>query len=650
MSGRTERGAKELDVDSVPVVPILFYRSMLLAADVTPIDALVDALRSQGMAPVPIFVSSLKDPASLAFVENAIAALSPSAIITATAFASGAEPGAETLFDRAGVPVFQVIVATTRREVWEKNQRGLAPADLAMHVVLPELDGRILAGAISFKGEVESDPALAFRAFANRPEADRVAQVAKRIAASVRLQRTERAERKLAILIPDYPSAPGRTGYAVGLDVPSSVLAMLQDLKEQGYAVEGIPQSPRELLDALEVGGHGLSSEDYLQLSTELPDGARDAVRAAWGSAEDQIGLREAPLSVLPDISPSRGEIGSSAASSPLASPKIGESQAQGIISPLEGEMSGRTERGATERLPLKAAAPPHFPFRAATFGNVTVALAPDRGRSADRRADYHDPTLPPRHELIAFGLWLQKSLGVHAIVHVGAHGTLEWLPGKAVALSDTCFPEIVTGSLPVIYPFIVSNPGEAAQAKRRIAAVTLGHLPPPLTGAGLDEAQQRLERLVDEYAQADGLDRRRRDRLAKLIVETARKTGLASEAGVAKTDQPDEALRRIDAWLCDLKDFAVKDGLHVYGRAPEDEVDPLRRQSAEAEKANLLAALDGRHVKAGPAGAPARGRSDVLPTGRNLFTSDPRTMPTPTAHDLGQAAAEEVVRSYMQS
>ncbi|RWD94157.1 cobaltochelatase subunit CobN, partial [Mesorhizobium sp.] len=251
---------------------------------------------------------------------------------------------------------------------------------------------------------------------------------------------------------------------------------------------------------------------------------------------------------------------------------------------------------------------------------------------------------------LIAFGLWLQKSLGVHAIVHVGAHGTLEWLPGKTVALSDNCFPEIVTGSLPVIYPFIVSNPGEAAQAKRRISAVTLGHLPPPLTGAGLDEAQQKLERLVDEYAQADGLDRRRRDRLARLIVETAQKTGLAAEAGVAGTDAPDEALRRIDAWLCDLKDFAVKDGLHIYGRAPEGETDPLRRQSAQTEKAALLAALDGRHIKAGPAGAPARGRSDVLPTGRNLFTSDPRTMPTPTAYDLGQAAAEEVVRSYMQS
>ncbi|RWK68885.1 cobaltochelatase subunit CobN, partial [Mesorhizobium sp.] len=625
-------GHPPLEVEG-DVVPILFYRSMLLAADVAPIDALFEALGQRGMIPVPIFVSSLKDPASLAFVETALAALNPAAIITATAFASGAEPGVETLFDRAGVPVFQVIVATTRRDIWQDNQRGLAPADLAMHVVLPELDGRILAGAISFKGESEVDPALAFRAFANRPEPDRVAQVANRVEAFVRLQRTPREKRKLAILIPDYPSAPGRTGYAVGLDVPSSVLAMLHDLSEQGYVVEGIPQTPRELLEMLECGEGGLGLGDYLDYSTELPKAAMAAVTAAW-----------APPSVLPDISPSRGEIALSSRLSPIIEDVKQEPSAELPISPLEGEMSGRTEGG------VQAPASANFPFRAASFGNITVALAPDRGRSTNRRADYHDPTLPPRHALIAFGLWLRKSLDVHALVHVGAHGTLEWLPGKTVALSETCFPEIVTGAVPVIYPFIVSNPGEAAQAKRRIAAVTLGHLPPPLTGAGLDENQQQLERLVDEYAQADGLDRRRRDRLARLIVETAEKTGLASEAGVAGTDAPDEALRRVDAWLCDLKDFAIKDGLHIFGRSAEGETDPLRQQSAAAEKSALIAALDGRHVAAGPAGAPARGRRDVLPTGRNLFTSDPRTMPTPTSFDLGRAASDEVLRSYMQA
>jgi cobaltochelatase CobN len=563
---------------SKPAVPVLFYRSMLLAADAAPIDALAAALEVRGVMAVPIFVPSLKDQAALGFVEKAFGTLNPAAIVTATAFASGAEPGAETLFDRAGMPVFQVIVATTRRDAWETNQRGLAPADLAMHVVLPELDGRILAGAISFKAELGADTELAFRAFANRPEPDRVERVADRIAAHIRLQRAAPAERRLVILVPDYPSAPGRTGYAVGLDVPSSVLAMLHDLNDAGYFVEKIPESPRRLLDLLEEAGQRLAANDYAALSSDLPADARQTVSDAWGEAGGS-----------------------------------------------------------------------HFPFRAATFGNVTVALAPDRGRSADRRADYHDPTLPPRHELVAFGLWLQKSLGAHAIIHVGAHGTLEWLPGKTVALGPNCFPEIVTGALPVIYPFIVSNPGEAAQAKRRIAAVTLGHLPPPLTDAGLDDHQQELERLVDEYAQADGLDRRRRDRLARLIVETAAKTGLASEAGVAKTDASDEALRRIDAWLCDLKDFAVKDGLHVYGRSVDGEADPLRLQSATNEKAALLAAIDGRHVAAGPAGAPARGRTDVLPTGRNLFTADPRTMPTPTAFDLGKAAADEIVVSYMQ-
>jgi cobaltochelatase CobN len=610
---------------AAPVVPILFYRSMLLADDVAPIDALCEGLETQDIRPVPIFVSSLKDKDSLAFVESAIADLNPAAIITATAFATGAEPGTETVFDRAGVPVFQVIVATTRREAWEKNPRGLAPADLAMHVVMPELDGRILAGAISFKAQSAADRSLGFTAQINGPEPDRVTQIAARIAAFLRMAATPRGERRLAILIPDYPSAPGRTGYAVGLDVPASVLAMLHDLKDSGYYVDSIPESSRELLDLLERGGHGLALADYRRMAAGLPLEAMTVVEAAWGDAANDCAPLPSPLG---GGSPAGRGGGFEGWSLSVPPPR----PAMRVDPPHKGEGKGA-----------------FLPFRAATFGNITVALAPDRGRSADRRADYHDAALPPRHALLAFGLWLRETLGVHALIHVGAHGTLEWLPGKTVALSQNCFPEIVTGALPVIYPFIVSNPGEAAQAKRRIAAITLGHLPPPIASAGLDADKQRLERLVDEYAQADGLDRRRRDRLAKLIVETAAKSGLAAEAGVANTDAPDEALRRIDAWLCDLKDFSVKDGLHIYGRSAPGEADPQRIVSAEAERAALFAALDGRHVRAGPAGAPARGRTDVLPTGRNLFTADPRAMPTPTAFDLGKAAAEEVLRRYLQ-
>lgn len=558
-------------------VAILFYRSMLMADDVAPIDALIEALAVRGMAPLPIFVSSLRDGEVVAFLTEAIAQHQPSAILTATAFASGAEPGAETLFDTFGIPVFQIVTATTRREAWESGQRGLAPADLAMHVVLPELDGRIMAGAISFK-----EPGLlAGGAQINRAVPDRIDQVADRVAKFLHLRETPAAERRIVILMPDYPGQAGRTGYAVGLDVPQSVLAMLADLEAAGYSVADIPQTPRDLMRLMEADSReGLDLAAYRGGLAALPPAARARLDETWGDPADDA----------------------------------------------------REDR---------------FRFRAARFGNVTVALAPDRGRSADRRADYHDPALAPRHALVAFGQWMRDEIGAHAIIHVGAHGTLEWLPGKTAALSRDCFPEIVTGGLPVIYPFIVSNPGEAAQAKRRIAAVTIGHLTPPLEGAGLSPEQQELERLVDEYAQADGLDRRRRDRLAKLIVETARKTQLAAEAGVDAADDSDAALMRIDAWLCDLKDFAVKDGLHVFGRSSDD--DAMRTTSADGEKAALLAALDGRHIRPGPSGAPSRGRTDVLPTGRNLFTSDPRTLPTPTAFALGEKAAQEVLRSYMQ-
>ncbi|MCR4269362.1 cobaltochelatase subunit CobN, partial [Nitratireductor sp. ZSWI3] len=509
-----------------PAVPILFYRSMLLADDVAPIDALCAALGEHGIRAVPIFVSSLREEVSAGLVRAAAELLQPAALITATAFSSGAEPGEKTLFDTLGVPVFQVVTATTRRRAWQEGQRGLAPADLAMHVVLPELDGRIMAGAISFKEDAALEQGLSFGIQRNRPEEGRIRQVAARIAAFLTLQRKPRSERRLVLLMPDYPGAPGRTGYAVGLDVPASVLAMLHDLKEAGYQVDDVPAEARDLLRMLNTPSEGLALPDYLEAFADFPGEVRDALERTWGPAADDA---------------------------------------------QDG----------------------HFRFRAARFGHVTVALAPDRGRAADRRVDYHDPALAPRHALVAFGLWMRQALGADVLIHVGAHGTLEWLPGKAVALTQDCFPEIVAGALPVIYPFIVSNPGEAAQAKRRIGAVTLGHLTPPLVGAGLSDGQRELERLVDEYALADGLDRRRRDRLARLIVETAERSGLSREAGVDDTKDTDAALVRIDAWLCDLKDFAIKDGLHVYGRASAAGATPERTACAAAERAALLAALD---------------------------------------------------------
>jgi cobaltochelatase CobN len=604
-----------------PVVPIIFYRALLLAADTAAVDALCEALSARGLAPAPLAITSLKETATAAFIRDALRRLHPAVIITMTAFAAGADGG--TPLDGPDVAVLQAVIATTFRAAWRESSRGLSAADLAMHVVLPELDGRVLAGAVAFKDSSPPHAGLAFTSFTSRPEPDRIAAVADRIAALVRLGRTPRAERRIAVLMPDYPGAPGRTGYAVGLDVPASIVALLGDLARAGYSVHHAPQTSGALLSSLDKG--------------------RDAWRSRGGNSQDR-----GPPARADRRPPAEGDAQRPIAVCPTSLLLTDYAR---LLADLPAPLTTRLHAAWGDPADDPDVGDGAFHFRISLCGNIAVALPPDRGRAAQRRVDYHDPALPPRHALVAFGMWLRHVLRADALVHMGAHGTFEWLPGKAVALTAACFPEAIVGALPVFYPFIVSNPGEAAQAKRRIAAVTIGHLPPPLVGAELSGDALRLERLVDEYAQADGLDRKRRERLAALIVEAARGTGISREAGIDANADADQVLRRIDAWLCDLKDLAIKDGLHVYARAPLAHAhDPAWPASAAAESAALVAALDGRRIPPGPAGAPARGRRDVLPTGRNLFVADPRMLPTPTAMELGQGAADEVIRCYLQA
>jgi cobaltochelatase CobN len=275
------------------------------------------------------------------------------------------------------------------------------------------------------------------------------------------------------------------------------------------------------------------------------------------------------------------------------------------------------------------------FRFPATRRGDAIVALQPERGEVVTRDGDYHDLSRTPRHGYVAFYLWL-RAQGLHALIHMGAHGTLEWLPGKSVALSDTCWPEVLIGPTPVIYPFIVNDPGEAAQAKRRIGAVTLGHLPPPMVASAVPAELLRLERLLDEYSTADGLDPARRTRLIAAIRDEAAASGVAADLGLPANATPAEAITRIDRFVCDLKESQFGQGLHVFGQG-------------EGEREGLLAALDGRKVAPGPAGSPNRGRSDVLPTGRNLFSVDPRAVPSRNAHAQGVKLAEELIRRHLQ-
>lgn len=553
-----------------PRIVLVFYRSYLMAADLDPVAALHAALTARGYDVLALFAPSLKDGAARAWLARWISALAPAAIVNATAF-SARDAAGTTPLDVAGVPVFQVALATSDRAAWADATRGLSPADLAMHVVLPEVDGRLFAGVASFKDAAAHDPDLQFARREHRAEPDRIAAIADRVHGWIALGAKPAAERRLAIVLSTYPAKTYQMAHAVGLDALASVEAMLGDLADAGYTTGSLDRSDVPTALAKRTVAWPLSA--YRAALATLPAALQADMTAAWGAPEDDPAVAN----------------------------------------------------GA-------------FHFAAVAAGNIIVALQPERGTPEVRADEYHDLSRCPRHGYAAFYLWL-RTRGTDAMVHVGAHGTLEWLPGKAVALSEACWPEALTGAMPVIYPFIVNDPGEAAQAKRRVGAVTIGHVPPPLVRTGGATWLGRLEALLDEFSNADGLDPSRRQRLQRDIGDEAMALGLGDVLALDQARSSAEAVTRIDAFVCDVKDSQYADGLHVFGRGAQ----------GPAERAGLLAALAGRRVSPGPSGSPWRGRSDVLPTGRNLYTTDPRAVPSRSAHAQGVRLADELVRRHLQ-
>ena len=568
-SKKKERGGE------APLVLVVFYRSYLVAADLAPVEALCAALRARGFRVLGLFAPSLKAPEAGGWLAGQVAALAPAAIVNATAF-SGKGDGGTSPLDAAGVPVFQVALATSTREAWAEAERGLSPADLAMHVVLPEVDGRLFAGVASFKEPGARDPDLQFSRYVHAPAEDRVAAVADRVAAWVGLGARGAAARP-ALVLSTYPGKPWNMAHAVGLDALASAEAILSDLRHGLGHGAGAP-----LAQALGAARIAWPLEAYRAALAQLPERLRAELAEAWGAPEDDPAV-------------------------------------------TDGAMR----------------------FTALRRGGALVALQPERGDPGRRDDEYHDLSRVPRHAYVAFYLWLRQQ--ADALIHVGAHGTLEWLPGKAVALSGDCWPEALTGDMPVIYPFIVNDPGEAAQAKRRIGALTIGHAPPPLKRSGTPERLARLEALLDEFSNADGLDPKRRDRLMSDILDEARALGVEADLGLEAAGCAAEAITRIDRFVCDVKESQFGDGLHVFGRAQAGQEAFDSAAAAAGERAGLQGALAGRRVAAGPSGSPFRGRRDVLPTGRNLYTTDPRAVPTRAAHAQGVRLADELVRRHLQ-
>jgi cobaltochelatase CobN len=686
-----------------PVAAIAFYRSALDGGQTAPVEGLIAALMARGINALPVYVTSLKNPASAAFVQDTLRAAAPDVIINATSFAASSGGSASAnpfaVFD---CPVLQAVFAGTSQEAWEASPQGLGPRDLAMNVVLPELDGRIMTRAVSFKAEDRWHAATQCRIVTYRSLADRIDFVADQTARWARLRRMPARERKVAIILANYPNRDGRIGNGVGYDTPASTIAILRALERAGYAVHGIPADGNALIEELlntrtlplaspspnlrlgEGAGAWLSIDTYSRLFELLPESIRRQVTDQWGPPTDDPAFCD------------------------------------GVF-----------------QIPVRI------------YGNITVGIQPARGYGIDPKSTYHDPALVPPHGYFAFYFWLKDQFGAEAIIHNGKHGNLEWLPGKATALSRSCYPEAVLGPLPQLYPFIVNDPGEGTQAKRRTSAVIIDHLTPPLTRAETYGPLKDLEALVDEYYVASGLDRRRIVALRQNILDLTRSHRLDIDAGFTGEDESD--LRRLDAYLCDLKEAQIRDGLHILGSSPEgrleaellvaltrvprglgeggdqsliralardlgladfdplacvmaepwtgprpDELvdvsgDPWRTNGDTVERLELLAArlvvsdlapgdatrrvldeiahairpalrdsagreieavlagLDGRFVVPGPSGAPTRGRLDVLPTGRNFFSIDNRTVPTPTAWALGRKSAEDLLARHFQ-
>ncbi len=531
-----------------PLAALVFYRALLQAGNLAVIDALIEALRRAGVDALPIHATSLKEPVAAGLLRDLLTQAPPDVILNATAFAVS-QPGAaraETPFDAADCPVLQLVFSGGGEAEWRAGTRGLSARDIAMNVALPEVDGRVLARAVSFKAEARFDPATECSIVAYRPVPDRVAFVARLAASWARLRRTPPAERRVALILANYPNRDGRIGNGVGLDTPAATARVLAALGAAGYRIEGAPPTGAALIEKLLAGPTN----------------------------------RNAPLT--PTLSPLRGE-----RENPLAR-EAGEGGAHRRRR-WEGEgaahLSIEDYRAFLATLPEanrralqeRWGGPEDDPFFDATgfvlpahrFGNVVVAIQPARGYNIDPVATYHSPDLVPPHGYLAFYAWLRRGFDAHAVVHMGKHGNLEWLPGKALALSEECWPEAALGPLPHLYPFIVNDPGEGSQAKRRTAALVVDHLMPPLTRAESYGPLRELESLVDEYYEAAGLDPRRCRVLRERILELAASIGLDRDCGIAHDEGADSALAKLDNHLCELKELQIRDGLHIFGESP---------------------------------------------------------------------------------
>ncbi|CCH66245.1 CobN component of cobalt chelatase involved in B12 biosynthesis [Richelia intracellularis HH01] len=517
-------------------IGVIFYRSHYLAGNTKVIDALCTALEECNLEPIPVYISSLRE---FDVQANLIELFQPrkkkpvSLILNTTSFSMvrlDVEAPQTNLWQKLDIPVFQVILSGSSQFQWDSQWQGLSPRDIAMNVALPEMDGRIISRAISFKALQTRNSYLETDVVTYEPVSDRIYFVANLAANWARLHSKLRSQRRIALILANYPTRNGRIGNGVGLDTPSSCVEILKALKTEGYSLEDIPSNGDDLIKLLTSGVtndpeakelrnvfQSVSLSKYKEYFVTLPVKIQDSIIQRWGVPDKQANFPEA-------------------------------------FSPRPGFLDSHSS---------------YFPISGIQLGNVFIGIQPARGYDIDPSLNYHSPDLEPTHEYLAFYYWIRECFGSDAVIHVGKHGNLEWLPGKSIALSSNCYPEIAMGALPHLYPFIVNDPGEGSQAKRRAQAVIIDHLTPPLTRAELYGDLQKLENLIDEYYEAESLDPSRLPAISNYIQQLITQQNLNLDLGI--TNGLEELqINHMDGYLCELKEAQIRDGLHIFGQCPQ--------------------------------------------------------------------------------
>ncbi|WP_410664789.1 cobaltochelatase subunit CobN [Amycolatopsis sp. lyj-84] len=687
-----------------PVIAILYYRAHHLSGNTEFVHALSDAIEDAGGRALPIHCASLRTREPEMMVELAKA----DALLVTVLAAGGTKPsevgagGDDEAWDVSemaalDIPILQALCLTSDRETWSANDDGLSPLDAGNQMAVPEFDGRLITVPFSFK-EIDDDGLPKYV-----PDAERASRVAKIALAHARLRHTPPQERKIALMLSAYPTKHSRVGNAVGLDTPASAIELLRRMRDRGYDLGEDP------FPGVEPTG------------TDQPDGDAliHALIAAGG--QDPEWLTEEQLSGNPIRVPA-DKYREWFAALP-AELREGMEEHWG---PAPGELY--VDNGDIVLASLQS-------------GNVILMIQPPRGFGENPVAIYHNPDLPPSHHYLAAYRWLEEEFGAHAVVHLGKHGSLEWLPGKTAGLSDSCAPDAVLGNLPLIYPFLINDPGEGAQAKRRAHATIVDHLIPPMARAESYGDMARLEQLLDEHANIAAMDPAKLPAVRAQIWTLIQAAKLDHDLGVEERPHDaefDDFLLHIDGWLCEVKDAQIRDGLHILGAAPEgearinlvlamlraqqmwggkqgavpglrsalglkensdaplsevDAIEQKARSLVEAMEARdwspaavaevvadvpehqdvarvltfaateivprlagtgaeidaVLHALDGGYIPAGPSGSPLRGLINVLPTGRNFYTVDPKAIPSRLAWETGQALADSLLRRYKE-